>query len=421
LIHTSVGVVHYRPQGNFVAEEPNPLGPPRPIGFCRACQAVDVHPATPPVCPVCGATPQQDPGYEVIQLAQPLGFRTWYGRSRDFEGIFEWTPRASRPKMAATLQPLTPRANFGIWSGPETIFVVNDNGGNCFDFVKLNQGETWVTREALAQIGVNNPQINAGAGQDRRALASIKPTDVLVLGIRTWPAGIIYSPVDVNGRAALYSLGFMMRRAAAVQLDIDERELKVGLRVVRDANAQVRGEIFISDSLENGAGYSSHLGTPSEAEDLLRFLAGQNDSSFYDPLVAPAHADICQTSCPDCLRDFSNLAFHNILDWRLGLDLARLALDPAAPIDFTPPYWQTLAAASAAAYFAAQPQWQLVTFAGVPAGRRGTNVEIIAHPLWNRRPNERYAQLDAAYAAALAAGAQRIMCKSIFEVVRRPF
>jgi hypothetical protein len=117
----------------------------------------------------------------------------------------------------------------------------------------------------------------------------------------------------------------MMRRAAAVRLDIDERELKVGLRVIQAANGQVTGEIFISDSLENGAGYSSYLGTPNEAENLLRFLIGQGDPSFYAPLVAPLHAGICQTSCPDCLRDFSNLAFHNILDWRLGLDLARLA------------------------------------------------------------------------------------------------
>lgn len=422
LIHTSVGVVSYRPQGNIVVEQPNPLGPPRPIGFCRSCQAVDVQPAFPEACPVCGATPQQTPGYEVMQLAQPLGFRTWFGRNRDFDGIFEWTPRASRPKMGATLQLLTPRANFGIWSGPETIFVVNDNGGSCFDFVKLNQGETWVTAEALAQVGViNNQPINVAAGQDRRALASIKPTDVLVLGIQSWPGGIDHSPLNVNGRAALYSLGFMMRRAAAVRLDIDERELKVGLRVIRDPNGQVKGEIFISDSLENGAGYSSHLGTPSEAENLLRFLVGQGDPSFYVPLVAPSHEGVCQTSCPDCLRDYSNLAFHNILDWRLGLDLARLALDPHAPLDFTVSYWQNLATSAATAYFAAQSQWQFVTLAGIPAGRRGTIVEIIVHPLWNTDPNSFCIQLNAAYTQAHAAGAQIITCKSIFDVLRRPY
>jgi len=212
-----------------------------------------------------------------------------------------------------------------------------------------------------------------------------------------------------------------MRRAAAVRLDIDERELKVGLRVIEDQNAQIRGEIFISDSLENGAGYSSHLGTPGAAENLLMFLIGQGDPSFNTPLVAPSHADVCQTSCPDCLRDFSNLAFHNILDWRLGLDLARLALDPNAPIDFTVPYWQNLATSAATAYFAAQPQWQFLTLAGVPAGRRGTIVEIIAHPLWNTNPSNFCTQLNAAYTRAQAAGAQTITCKSIFEVLRRPY
>jgi len=429
LIHTSVGVVHFRPQGNRVIQEPNPLGPPRPVGFCRRCQAVDVQQVPAAACPVCGATNQQQPGYEIIQLSQPHGFRTLFRRDRDFDGVFEWSPRASRPKMGATIQPLTTRANFGIWSDQETVFVVNDNGGRGFDFAKLNREESWVTPEALEQIGLTPPQIasaiNAGAGRDPRALASIKPTDVMVLGIQTWPQGIVHSPLNVNGRAALYSLGFMMRRAAAAEvLDIDERELKVGLRVIRDANGQVRGEIFMSDSLENGAGYSSHLGTPTEAENLLRLLTGQSGPAFNAFLVSPAHAASCQTSCPDCLRDFSNLAFHNILDWRLALDLARLALNASAPIDFSVPYWQGLIAPTgspAAAYIASQPQWRFLTLAGVPAGRRGPVVELITHPLWDTDPNNRCAQLAAAYTQAQAAGAQTISCKSIFEVVRRPY
>jgi hypothetical protein len=121
------------------------------------------------------------------------------------------------------------------------------------------------------------------------------------------------------------------------------------------------------------------------------------------------------------LRDYSNLAFHNILDWRLGLDLARLSLDPNAAIDFTVHYWQPLATTASNAYVSSQAQWQFVTFAGVPAGRRGNIVEIITHPLWNRNPNNFCAQLAAAYAQAQAAGAQTITCKSIFEVLRRPY
>jgi hypothetical protein len=318
-------------------------------------------------------------------------------------------------------------ANFQIWSGQDTVYVINDNDGQQFDFEKLAQGETWVTRDALTKVGVTNPRLAPGGTPDRRSLASVKLTDVLVLGIQTWPVGVSAVPLRVEGRASLYSLGFLLRRAAAVRLDIHERELKVGLRVMQDPIGQVVGHIFISDSLENGAGYSSYLGTPVEAESLLRFVVGQTNNSFFGPLVAqtdhqgnPSHGELCRTSCPDCLRDFSNLAYHNILDWRLGLDLARLALDPNAPIDFSVSYWQGMDFAATAPYFAAMPGWQQVTFGGLHAGQRGDQVEIITHPLWNTDQNQFSPQLAAAYAQAVAAGCQ-VTLKSIFEVLRRPF
>jgi hypothetical protein len=423
LIHTAVGVVDYQPQGNVVVEQPNPLGPPQPIGLCRRCQAIDGSQNPAPTCPVCGAAP---PDYEQVILSQPHGFRSWYGASRDFDGVFEWTARASRPKVGVMPIGMTPVANFEIWSGQDTVYVINDNDGRQFDFEKLAQGDTWVTREALAKVDAN-PLLPSGSVPDRRALASVKPTDVLVLGIQTWPAGVSAMPLRVEGRASLYSLGFLLRRAAAVRLDIHERELKVGLRVMQDPNGQVTGQIFISDSLENGAGYSSYFGIPAEAENLLRFVVGQTSNTFYGPLVAqsggqgnPAHGALCRTSCPDCLRDFSNLAYHNILDWRLGLDLARLALDPGAPIDFGVSYWQGLDVAAAGPYFAAMPGWQQVTFGGLQAGRRGNRVEIITHPLWNSDPNMAAPQLATAHAQAVAAGCQ-VTTKSIFEVLRRPF
>jgi Lhr-like helicase len=428
LIHTAVGVVDYRPQGNRPMESPNPLGPPIPVGICASCQAVDGSQPPPASCPVCGATSQQSPGYRVTRLSQPTGFRTWYGSSRDFDGTFEWTPRASRPKMGIAQLPLSPRANFEVWADQETVYVINDNDGRLFDFAKLSQGETWVTRLALENVGVNNPPLDAGAGIDQRALGSVKMTDVMVLGIVNWPAGLRKSPAGDEGlgvRAALYSFGFLARRAAADRLDVHEREIKVGLRVLRDAAGEVIGQIFLSDSLENGAGYATLLGQPLETEALLQYMVGQANQTFYTFLASQAHAgpgpNACMTSCPDCLRDFSNLPYHSILDWRLGLDLARLALDPAAPMDFTVPYWQGVDAIAAGPYFAARPGWQQVTFAGLQAGRRGTRAEIIAHPLWNTDQNFFGPQLGAAYAQAVAAGCQQITARSILEVLRRPF
>jgi len=132
----------------------------------------------------------------------------------------------------------------------------------------------------------------------------------MVLGIQNWPAGIRKSPAGDEGlgvRAALYSFGFLLRRAAADRLDIPERELKVGLRVLQDATGDIIGQIFMSDSLENGAGYASLLGQPAETEALLRYVIGQPNPTFYSFLVSPQHAgpgpNACTTSCPDCLRD----------------------------------------------------------------------------------------------------------------------
>jgi DEAD/DEAH box helicase domain-containing protein len=422
-IHTAVGVVHYKRQGNQIVEDADPLGLATPVGLCRVCQAVDGSAIPNPSCPACGAGA---PDYVIINLSQPRGFRTWYGGSRDFDGVFEWTARASRPKVGVAPLALMSSHNFGIWSGKDTVYVVNDNDGELFSFEKLNQGETWVTRDALQTLGINNPPIAAGGVVDVRALASVKPTDVLVFGIDAWPVGAKASPLRVEGRAALYSFGFMLRRAAAIRLDINERELKVGLRIAPDANGQVIGQVFLSDSLENGAGYSSYFGSPLEMERLLRFVLGETNDNFYGPLVATttaegnaAHAQFCSTSCPDCLRDFSNLAYHSILDWRLGLDLARLALNRHEHIDFSPSYWHGVRETASAPYFAAAG-WQPLVVGGQTAGRRANVIEIITHPLWESNPNYCGPELAGAYAAAAAMGCQ-VITRSVFEILRRPF
>ncbi len=331
--------------------------------------------------------------------------------------------------MGVTPLPVSQRANFEVWADQETVYVVNDNDGRLFTFEKLAQGETWSTKDALAAAGINNPPIDVAAGTDDRALASVKVTDVMVLGIDNWPVGLQKSPAGAGGlevRAALFSFGFLLRRAAADYLDVHEREIKVGVRVLRDAAGDIIGQVFISDSLENGAGYASLLGRPQEAELLLQYVLGRPPQAptFYGFLVGPQHAgpgaNACRTSCPDCLRDFSNLPYHPILDWRLGLDVARLALDPAAPIDFTVSYWQGLDTAVAGPYFEAMPGWQQTTVAGLQAGSCGNVVEIITHPLWDTDPNRFGPQLAAAYAQAVAAGNQ-VRFKSLFEVLRRPF
>ena len=422
VVYTAAGVAHYRRVGGNAREEPNPLGPPIPIGTCQHCQAVDFSPGpNTNACLVCG---HGDPDFRIVQLVQPRGFRTLYDGGRDFDGVFEWTPRASRPKTDAAQLTMVQHQNCEFCSDEREVCVVNDNAGQRFLFEKLQQGETWVTRAAVDQINAQRieqrlPPVSVRYASNippaDRVLGSIKRTDLLVVGLRYVPHGVDLDPRRVEGRAALYSFGFLLRRAAAVLLDINEWELRVGLRVVRDAQDNVVGQVFLSDALENGAGYCSQFAVPAALERLLRFVSDPT-SSFCAPIVAANHADRCQTSCPDCLRDYSNLAWHNILDWRMAIDLARLAIDADSPVDFTTAQWQSLVALAAPPYFRALG-WTPTMLGSLPAARSGAEAEFIVHPLWA----DQHPAILQAHREAATLGIVQPRTKTLFELLRRPF
>src|SRR5690606_968081 len=115
---------------------------------------------------------------------------------------------------------------------------------------------------------------------------------------------------------------------------------------------------------------------------LLRMIAEPTHREFYDRLVAPAHADACDTSCPDCLRSYSNLAYHNLLDWRLGMDMASIAIDANAVLSLASERWRRVADLAALTLEAARPRFNRTALAGVPAVSNGTDAVILTHPLW---------------------------------------
>jgi hypothetical protein len=159
------------------------------------------------------------------------------------------------------------------------------------------------------------------------ALLSKRHTEVLLVGINEWPQGMYADPTvsegRTAGRAAWYSFAFWLRTAAATLLDIDTDELRSGFRTFRSPDGRVAAEAFLSDNLENGAGYCRYLGQPEVFEKILQQAIPEGDT-----LAARWIADehwTCDTSCNSCLRDYGNLPYHSLLDWRLALDMARLA------------------------------------------------------------------------------------------------
>jgi len=318
------------------------------------------------------------------------------------------------------------------------IYLVNDRDGQDFLFRKLENNDVWLTDEAFQKAlldlppdkrrNITPPQFDANEQPLRRALASIFRTDVLVAGISSVPVGLSLNPAVPEARAAWYSFGFMLRRAAAAHLDVATSELEVGIQPLQNLTipfAPPTAQVFICDTLENGAGYSTYLGDPERFERLLRSLLQPGDPgrpSVFDLLTAEAHQRECLTSCR-CLREFLNMSYHPLLDWRLGLDMVRLALDANSEISFERDYWRNLLDEVAQPYFRdlnMQPRQLGRLAAGIDPIQN--QAVILTHPLWDTdvRAGNFCEHLAEAYAEAEQAGFAPKL-HSIFRAVRFPY
>ena len=103
---------------------------------------------------------------------------------------------------------------------------------------------------------------------------------------------------------------------------------------------------------------------------------------FHERLVAHERANACSTSCPDCLRSYSNPAYHNLLDWRLVVDISELALDSGTEVSLAFNLWRSIAETAARTLLSARPSYAQISLAGLLALTNGTKAGIATHPLW---------------------------------------
>ncbi|MBD2526716.1 DEAD/DEAH box helicase [Nostoc sp. FACHB-133] len=440
MLLTAVGIIDPVPSGNKTVFQPNPLGQGVRVGVCRQCQALVENPSEERGCPYCSA-PRDEKGYRTVDISEPPGFNTWWAINAEYNGAFEFTPRALKTRLGTPSEEYSfeTRQNFDIKCIPQAlVYRINDNNGKDFEFFKVSNQHVWITREAFEQAlldlsreerdRVTDPVNDPSVQPIVRALAAISTTDILIAGIPNGGSGLNLNPALPEARAAWYSFGFLIRRAAAVSLDVAESELDVGIQPFTDLSspfAPPSARIFLSDSLENGAGYSSHLAEPERFENLLHFILGDehfSSQTFAVPLLSTGHQEECSTSCHRCLREFGNMAYHSILDWRLGYDMVRLALNPNAQIDLNYDYWVDLVSSTANSYFSGLGLEQ-TTFGSLLAGIDSFNSEaiILVHPLWDIiKPENLRPEIVQAYTEAQQQGLTPKL-KSIFTAIRFPY
>lgn len=416
-IYTAVGLVHYcRRQGRV--EEEDGRGDEFSVGMCSRCGALSdpnaAGGAASVLCPVCQA---QYPDYRSVTAWQPLGFVVQPRGERDYSGVFEYSPRATSARMDSTdLRPfhLTPETNLERYSDVAHVTSVNDNEGSLFEFHMLPRHRVRVVNTSLRDPSGDWTSLGITGNPDRVALAARTRTDVLLARLADIPQVYDLSPFgrgSVYARAAYHSFGELLRKAACDYLDVEHSELLVNVRPM-NTDDRARFELFLLDSLENGAGYCRHLSSESIIRDEVLARLVKHASSLRQTL--DRHAGNCDGSCIDCIRHYDNAELHGLLDWRLGLDLANLFTDATADIGLHQQYWERSAVKAAgrlARILGGDSEVDML--AGLPAIRSGMRLRaVLVHPLWS----EKHPKLEE---IRRLVGRDRIPLATPFDIFRR--
>ena len=425
VVHTAVGLANWHPRGGRVESSLNALGQMHRIVSCSRCASINEVEvgSEPEACPQCSAG---EPDFTVFNMVEPEGFISTFV-AEDFEGSFTYSNRSSSPKISPkmNLPKFIEFENATATSSECVLYSINRNNGSNFTFakplIKNKFGlDAWIETSYFAdealRIKHRIPDLDI-ENQTNVALGMAKTTDALLFGPKLIPSGISISPFDPGRRGGLYSLGFMVRAVAHRNLDIGLDELSVGYSV-RRLDGQDKTEIFVADSLENGAGFSTKLGQLADFKSLL--LACRD---FSDSLELASHST-CDSACPDCIRDYTNLSYHSLLDWRLGRDLLKILLEGQLDLSI----WQQTEAKLAIA-FCQNFKFKLIQLSGKMSAifiEPHNRMLIVKHPYEETAANPDQSGItmtsrcDEAYVEVQDLGAQSVEFVSSFDLQRRP-
>lgn len=395
--YRSAAVVAFQRGGYQPTPVADPMGPTFPVNQCRRCNSVRNADTSVPhdplaVCPQCGAHPTH---YRRIDVREPLGFGST--RGEDFDGSFSWTGRAGAVRALGDPNdlPSAIHRRMEARSGSGMRLVLNDNNGKLFRFRRAKPGKGtdyaywpgYYAVDALEWPGTVVESKDLEPAVLEVALGAAQYTDVAFFGgltqvdpgagvrtnlVRTQQPGEI---PDLNDgrRAAWYSLAFMIRTAAAAHLDVQPNEFSAEIHIGRRGTEQAVWA-FLADTLENGAGFSTHLASAAEFPGFV-----QRIGALIADWEQEDHSKNCSASCYKCLRDYANMAYHALLDWRLAKDLFGVSL--GQPLVVSPDYGSDVLNGWGQAYGAA-PAIQTPNGAYILITRpTGTAAVLVRHPL----------------------------------------
>ena len=341
---TSVGFVTYEKIFGKVEEKSGLNELDKKVQICKDCHFTTLSDTPYQDCPHCNGIQS----IEEVRACSPLGFCVDYeAEIKDFNGRFDFMPFStsvsldaeSRLDYSFSIQNLQIHTNILPKNG--IVHQINNNDGNLFKVGNLQGTKQFVARSAFD----TKKQLSLKIYNEKNyALIASKTTGVLTANIKAKNDKLDLSPLHSNQKnnqaiqGAFISWGYLLQKAVCDFLDIETNEIEVGFHI----NKEQSGEVFLVERLENGAGYCNYLSGRIHKDVPYKALIEPflPESKLYKFLTdSEKHLSQCTSSCYDCLRDFYNQQHHGILDWRLGLDLARISNDKEIFIDFSSTYW----------------------------------------------------------------------------------
>ena len=331
-----IGLVHYKPREGGIDEVDGRGLLQNGINRCKECDTIFLKEAD-GICSICQGV------LEKIPACSPLGFCIEYDLvPKDFDGNFEWSPRAGEVTLdpdsklvnEVNLKNIYVKSNQVPSEG--IVHQINDNNGELFVLGKLpgQFNNKWVVRELLS-----TPNIKL-INEEGFAFISSRHTGVITLSIDKIADSYYLDALNSYHKAAFLSWAFLIRKSICDELDIEIDEFDAGYRISPNTRTP---EIYIVEKADNGAGYCNYLnGTQdsdiSEKVFIKSLIPGGR--VYNEILMKAEHEKYCSSSCYDCLRDYYNQQHHGLLNWRIALDLAAIASDPATHLNFKQSHWK---------------------------------------------------------------------------------
>ena len=286
--------------------------------------------------------PDDEDGYTVFLGATPAAFRTDLDYPKDDNEDFDIN--FSKPitfAESSEANPLEIRNAKICYTAQEQTWKINNNGG----FDKQFTGKYYQEKKCEAilpyqwienNFAGNNTPIQ-GAEDETLSIVSGKITEVFRLEVKDLPLTIEVDPFSTNkfisssSKGSFYSAAFLMQRTLAASLDIDPEEIEIAaiepveLPELKGVTGRRSASIVLTDELPNGSGFVKQLYDNFDSYINRCIEPLNNDEQRYNYNVVKNR--ICKDASYQDLKNYRNMSFHPLLDWRLGVGLLRLMAD----------------------------------------------------------------------------------------------